>query len=171
MMENKTAAQRVVIAAMFAALACVATIIIKIPSPMKGYLNLGDCIVLLAGWMLSPVYGFMAAGLGSALADLLSGYLVYAPATFFIKGAMALAAHFGYKLFKGKTGTLISRVLSGTAAELIMILGYLAFESVLYGFGPSLVNVPANGVQGVAGLLLGCALAKIFEKAKISTPK
>ena len=168
MMDHKNATQRVVIAAMFAALTCVATMIIKIPSPMKGYLNLGDCVVLLAGWMLSPAYGFMAAGLGSALADLFSGYLVYAPATFVIKGVMALAAHFGYKLLKGKIGTLASHILSGTAAEVIMILGYLAFESVLYGFGPSLVNVPANGAQGVAGLLLGCVLAKIFEKAKIS---
>ena len=167
MMEQKNATQRVVIAAMFAALTCVATMIIKIPSPMKGYLNLGDCIVLLAGWMLSPVYGFMAAGLGSALADLFAGYLVYAPATFVIKGAMALAAHFGFKLLKGKTGVLAARILSGTAAELIMILGYLAFESFLYGFGPSLVNVPANGVQGVAGLILGCILARVFERVKI----
>ena len=38
--------------------------IIKIPSPLKGYLNLGDCVVLLAGWMLPPTYGFLAAGLG-----------------------------------------------------------------------------------------------------------
>ena len=55
-------------AALLAALTCVATMIIKIPSPLKGYLNLGDCVVLLAGWMLSPTYGFLAAGLGSALA-------------------------------------------------------------------------------------------------------
>ena len=87
-METKT--KKLVTAALFAALACVATMIIKFPSPLKGYLNIGDCIVLLCGWMLSPVYGFVAAGLGSGLADLLSGYLVYAPATFIIKGLMAL---------------------------------------------------------------------------------
>ena len=44
------------------------TFAVRIPSPLKGYLNLGDCAVLLAGWLLSPVYGFLAAGLGSALA-------------------------------------------------------------------------------------------------------
>ena len=73
-----------------ASMVCVATMIIKIPSPMKGYLNIGDCIVLLCGWLLAPGYGFVAAGLGSALADMLSGYVVYAPATFLIKGSMAL---------------------------------------------------------------------------------
>ena len=60
---------------MLAALVCVATMVIKIPSPLNGYINLGDCIVLLSGWLLSPVYGFMAAGLGSALADLFAGYV------------------------------------------------------------------------------------------------
>ena len=83
--------------ALMAALTCVATIIIKIPSPLKGYLNLGDCVVLLAGWVLLPAYGFLSAGLGSALADLFSGYVIYAPATFIIKGCMALMAFRGYK--------------------------------------------------------------------------
>ena len=77
MENNKT--KKIVMAAMFAALCCVATMIIKIPSPLKGYINLGDCVVLLSGWMLSPAYAFLAAGIGSALADLFSGYLVYAP--------------------------------------------------------------------------------------------
>ena len=71
-MNGKT--KQIVTAALFAALTCVATMVIKIPSPMDGYLNLGDCVVLAAGWMLAPGYGFAAAGLGSALADLFSGY-------------------------------------------------------------------------------------------------
>ncbi|MBR6694535.1 MAG: ECF transporter S component, partial [Clostridia bacterium] len=58
-----TRTKKIVMAALMAALACVATMIIKIPSPLKGYLNLGDCIVLVSGWMLSPTYGFLAAGL------------------------------------------------------------------------------------------------------------
>ena len=58
MKESKT--KKIVITSMLAALCCVATMIIKIPSPLKGYLNLGDCVVLLSGWMLSPLYGFFA---------------------------------------------------------------------------------------------------------------
>ena len=93
----KSNTQKLVLSAMFAALICVVTMIIKVPSPLKGYLNLGDCVVLLAGWMLSPGYGFLAAGIGSALADLFSGYVVYAPATFIIKGCMAVTAGYMYK--------------------------------------------------------------------------
>ena len=44
-MKSKT--QSMVMAAMLAALTCAATMVIKIPSPLHGYINLGDCIVLL----------------------------------------------------------------------------------------------------------------------------
>lgn len=167
-MQKTITTKRIVITALLAALTCVATMIIKIPSPLEGYLNLGDCVVLLSGWLLSPVYGLIAAGLGSALADLFSGYLVYAPATFVIKGLMALAAYYGFKLLQKKMGNLPSRIISGALAEIVMILGYFLFEGLMYGFGPSVVNIIPNGLQGVAGLILGCLLIKIFEKTKIS---
>ena len=163
-----TSTKEIVMAALMAALACVATMIIKIPSPLKGYLNLGDCIVLVAGWTLSPTYGFLAAGLGSALADIFSGYVTYAPATFVIKGLMALIAFYVFKLLQKKQGNLPSRIISGVAAELMMILGYFVFEGFLYGFIPSVVNIPANGVQGIAGLIIGIMLMKIFEKSNIT---
>lgn len=165
-MKSKT--QKIVSAAMLAALVCVATMIIKIPSPLEGYLNLGDCIVLLSGWLLSPLYGFLAAGIGSALADIFSGYALYAPATFIIKGLMALVAYFGFKLTNKKLGSLPSRILGGLGAEITMISGYLIFEGFLYGFVPSLVNIPSNAIQGIAGLIIGTILIKIFEKYKIS---
>lgn len=163
-MNAKKLTQKIVLAAMLAALTCAATMVIKIPSPLNGYLNLGDCVVLLAGWSLSPLYGFLAAGLGSALADLFSGYAMYAPATFVIKGIMALIAYYGFRLLHKKTGNLLSEIISGAAAEIWMVMGYFVFEGFLYGFAPSAINIPANSVQGVAGLLLGCVLIKIFEK-------
>ncbi len=163
----RTKTQKIVMAALLAALCCVATMIIKIPSPLKGYLNLGDCVVLLAGWLLSPLYGFFAAGLGSALADIFSGYATYAPATFVIKGLMALIAYFGFKIFRNRIGNMPSRIISGILAEVIMISGYFVFEGFLYGFIPSIVNIPANAVQGVAGLILGTILIKVFEKSNI----
>jgi len=163
----KSNTKKIVMAALMAALACVATMVIKVPSPLKGYLNLGDCVVLTAGWMLSPIYGFLAAGLGSALADLFSGYVVYAPATFLIKGCMALIAYFGFRLLHKKVSDLPSRIISGTAAEMLMILGYFVFEGCMYGFGPSVVNIPANAVQGIAGLIIGIILTKVFVKSKI----
>ncbi|MBQ3053426.1 MAG: ECF transporter S component [Clostridia bacterium] len=162
---NDSKTKKIVISAMLAALCCVATMIIKIPSPLKGYLNLGDCVVLLSGFMLSPIYGLLAAGIGSALADIFSGYIVYAPATFVIKGVMALVTYYGFKLMKKKIGITLSRVISGIIAECVMVFGYFVFEGFMYGFVPSVVNIPANAVQGIVGIILGVVLAKFFHKA------
>ena len=61
-MNGKT--KQIVTAALFAALACVATMVIKIPSPMDGYLNLGDCVVLAA-----PIYCMGLPAQAKALVD------------------------------------------------------------------------------------------------------
>lgn len=161
---NTDKTKKIVTASMLAALCCILTMVIKIPSPLKGYLNLGDCAVLLSGFTLSPLYGFMAAGLGSALADMISGYVVYAPATFFIKGITALAARLGFKLIRKALGNTASRILSAVISEIVMILGYFVFESCLYGFAPSLINIPANALQGTVGVILGVILTKISDK-------
>lgn len=165
-MQSKT--KKIVASALIAALVCVVTMIIHVPSPLKGYLNLGDCMVLMAGWMLPPAYAFAAAGLGSALADLLTGYTAYAPATFLIKGLMALVALACFKLLGGRMGKLPARIVAGLLAEIVMVMGYFVFEGFLYGFGPAALNIPANAVQGAAGLLIGVVLSKALEKARIS---
>ena len=82
-----TSLKKIVMAALFAALACAATMSIRIPTPgTGGYIHPGDAIVILSGVVLGPVWGLLAGGIGSALADLLGGYLTYVPITFVIKG-------------------------------------------------------------------------------------
>ena len=72
--------KKLVLAALFAALACAATMVIRIPTfGTGGYIHPGDAIVILAGIFLGPVYGGLAAGIGSAMADLLGGYFLYVP--------------------------------------------------------------------------------------------
>ena len=66
-----------VLAALFAALICVATMVFTIPLPGRGYLNTGDCFVILAGCLMGPVFGPAASAVGSALADVILGFAVY----------------------------------------------------------------------------------------------
>ena len=155
-----------IISALFAALICVATMVVKIPTPLNGYINLGDCVILVAAFTLPCGYGFLAAGIGSALADILSGYTAYAPATFVIKSLMVLVVFAVTKLLKINKPNLI-KVLSGVLAELWMVLGYYIFEGFMYGFAPSLANIPMNLIQGVAGLILAVILIKVLEKQKV----
>ena len=46
--------KKLVIGALMAALTCIATMIIKIPTPTLGYIHLGDGLVLLCGIVLGP---------------------------------------------------------------------------------------------------------------------
>ena len=164
-MKSKT--KKIIMAALFASLTCVLTMLFKIPLPFKGYINLGDCAVLLSGFLLSPFYGFLAAALGSCIADVFAGYTIYAPVTFIIKGIMAIVAYYGFSLMSKKIKPLNARILSGLVAEIIMVLGYFVFEGFLYGFAASSVNIFLNSVQGIAGLVLGVSLTSIFIKHKI----
>ena len=59
-------------------------------------------------------------------------------------------------------------IIGGLTAEILMIAGYYIFEGFMYGFVPSLVNIPANGMQAIANLIIGVILIKVFEKNKIT---
>ena len=59
--------KKLILAALFAALSCVATMSIRIPTPgTGGYIHPGDAIVILSGVILGPIWGFLAGGIGSA---------------------------------------------------------------------------------------------------------
>ena len=160
--------RKLVFTALVAALSCVATLVIHIPSPLGGYINLGDCIVLAGAWLLGPLYGFLAAGIGSALADVFLGYFVYAPATFVIKGLVAVLAFVIFKSLGKIKSKSVVYIISGVVAEILMVAGYYVFEGFMYGFAESLVNIPPNVVQGIVGVAAGTALAVILAKTRVS---
>ena len=151
-MKNNT--KMLVLSALFTALACIATMIIKIPIPGGiGYIHPGDVVVILSGIILGPVHGFFAAGIGSALADLLSGYSIYAPVTFAVKGLVALCVAHVYRLMirRFKKLTILVCTLINVA---FVVCGYFGFEAVIYQVPVALVGIPANFVQTGCGMVL-----------------
>lgn len=159
-----------VFGALLAALCCVSTLIIQIPTPTGGFVNLGDVIIIFAAWLLSPVYAVLAAGLGSMLADIFAGYAQYAPATFVIKGLMAFVAwgilRITEKIVEKKPKlSILFTSLSALCAEMFMVLGYFVFEAFLlhYGMG-ALASVLPNLMQGLAGILGGTLLTELIKR-------
>ncbi|MCI8957195.1 MAG: ECF transporter S component [Eubacterium sp.] len=170
-MENKKMT-RIVLTALFAALAFVATYIIKVPTVgTNGYVNIGDTIVLLCAWMIGGVYGGLAAGVGSALSDLIAGYGMYVPGTFVIKFLMAVVTYFVFNVMKKvNVNKVIGYVISGILAELIMVLGYFLYESIVLGYGlGAALSIGSNFVQAGTCLVLGYALIGALEGARVTT--
>lgn len=166
MERGQVKVRKMVFSAMMAALVYAATMVIQIPTPMNGYVNLGDCFVLLSGWLLGPWYGAAAAGIGSMLTDLLSGYAHYAPGTLLIKGMDAMAAAL---LFQAMGRSKAGYVVSGLVGESIMVLGYFGYTALLLGKGlGAALSIPGNVVQGVMGLIIGTVLAMGLDHAKVA---
>jgi uncharacterized membrane protein len=170
MVFSKT--QRIVFCALFTALSTVATMVIQIPSPMQGYVNLGDVFVLFGSLVLGPIYGTISAGLGSALADILTGYVIYAPATALIKSAMSFCSYYLFvALKKAINNETVSVVISGIVAELIMVVGYFLYACLIMGEGlPAIASVPGNLVQGAFGVTIATALYVVFIKTNVIKP-
>ena len=174
-----SAIKRLVTAALLAALTCIATMIIKIPTPTFGYIHPGDCFVLLCGIVLGPWTGGLAAGIGSMFSDIFSGYASWAPATLIIKALTAGIAGLLFRyLQRVMKNRLAAVVLGGIAGESVMVIGYFLYEAALAAFGSggfstatlaagitsSATGIPFNIVQGVAGILLATFILPVLRK-------
>lgn len=177
-----TTTKKWVTAALFAALTCVCTMIIRLPTPTCGYIHPGDGMVLLSGLILGPAAGALAAGIGSMLSDLCSGYLAWVPATFLIKALSAMSAGFLFRRCrlrtKGRRCLTLRVILGGLIGETLMVCGYFLFEvglnaaangrltsaAIAGGIAYSAAGIPANMIQGVTGIVIACLLLPVLQK-------
>ena len=147
-----------------AALVFVTTYLIKIPS-LNGYTHIGDSMIILSALILGKKKGALAAGLGAALCDLLSGYMQYIIPTFLIKAIMVLIiASIAEKLIdKTKFAWIIGSIIGCT----FQVFGYGLVETIMYGFIGAIASVPANIIQSVVGIVIAMALATVLEKSNV----
>jgi len=168
--------KKMVTAALLAAFTCIATMIIKIPTPTFGYIHLGDGLVLLCGIILGPGIGALAAGIGSMFADIFSGYMTWAPATLIIKALTACIAGLLFHKLRLNISSKANRSVRVVIA--LMVLGYFLFEAGLAAFASgsfssaalatgiasSAAGIPFNIVQGVVGIILCLILLPVLSK-------
>ena len=149
------------------ALACLTTLFVRIPLPSRGYFNVGDVAVVFGGLLLgfmNPRQGIWwalgACGLGSALADILGGFAVFAPLTFAAKGAEgALAA---LAASRGGTAQYILLGLGGLAMIGVYFIGETLMPNI--GLQGAVAEIPANVIQAVGGAVGGFFAAKALRK-------
>lgn len=165
-MKNNT--KKIVFAALMAALTYVATTIIQIPSPTNGYIHAGDGIVFLSGILLGPIYGGLAAGIGSMFVDLLSGYTHYVLGTFIIKTLAAMVCGYLYKSLSGKIkNTVTKTALSALPGAVIIVLLYFAYASLYLGKGiAAAASIPGNIVQTIFGVITVAILYPVLKSTK-----
>lgn len=135
-----------------------ATFLIKIPNGFQGYFNCGDGMILAFAPFVNPLFAFLIGGVGSAIADIVSGYASYALFTLVIKGIEGLLI-----------STLISKFISKSfvfaLGAIWMIIGYFIADSfVNQSLWIGVLSMPVNIVQGITGCILGLILYPILKK-------
>jgi uncharacterized membrane protein len=162
----KLSTRKLAVSSVMAALIFVITFSIRIPVPgLAGgaYLNLGDSLIYCAAFMLGGVPAMFAAGIGSMLADIAGGALIYAPATLVIKGLMGLAC--GVMLVKP---SFVRFVFASIAGGAIMVAGYGIYELIVFGTAYALTSLPFNLIQWGGGVGIALLLYLPFSKMRRS---
>lgn len=172
--ERMKKTTQIVMTAMMMGLVLLMTYIIRVPIPAtEGYIHLGDCMIFMAVLILGWKWGAVAAGLGSALADLLGGYAYYAPITLVVKAAMAAVVGLFTEaaLRKGfsRNGIRVMEVVGMALGGLVMCAGYYVAESIMYGnWLLPVASIPMNILQFVVGMVLATILATALYKTSVS---
>ncbi|MFO7659932.1 MAG: ECF transporter S component [Candidatus Cloacimonadaceae bacterium] len=137
----------------------VITLFIRIPLPSKGYFNFGDVAVVFSGLFLGFKGGAIAGGIGSALADILGGFPLFAPLTLIAKGLEGLISGFA----KDKKG--FTFYLYPALGVIIMVAVYFVGELLMpqIGIGGALAELPANLIQAGGGYAGGIILSKLIR--------
>lgn len=147
--------------AVLIALTAVFTLLIRVPTPARGYVNLSDVAITFAGLAFGPWVGAIAGGIGTALADLLGGFAPYAP--------ISLVAHGLQGLLVGLIGyrqrNMTRMILAWLAGAVAMLAGYLLGGALYVGLPTALLEVPLNAFQTLVGALVGIPLVFAVRKA------
>lgn len=153
--QDKT--KKLTTTAVMTALVFVVTLLIYIPVPaVKGaYFNIGDVIIYSLSFILGGPYAVFAAAVGSALADLTLGSVIYIPATLIIKGCMALIVG----VLTLKNISFGRYVIACVFAGLVMAFGYCAYEFfVIGGWAAAAATFIPNMIQAACGVAIAAAL-------------
>jgi uncharacterized membrane protein len=143
------------------AIVFVLTRMVQVPTPAKGYIHLGDAGIFFSALAFGPWVGAVTGGLGTALADITSGYPQWAIFSFLIHGAQGWVVGWASRRWKGVSGLILSAVVGGV----IVVVGYLGAGMLLSGIGAALSEVPLNVIQVSVGAVVGVPLYAAVRRA------
>ena len=156
--------RQIVLTGVMIALVAVFTLAVRIPFPLtQGYFNFSDVGVYLAAFAFGPWVGLIAGGVGTALADTVGGYLIYAPISLITRGLQGLVAGAVARRDPG----VASMVAGWALGSVVMVTGYFVSQAFILqmGIGPATaealaINLPQVVIGGIVAVPLVLALRR-----------
>ena len=158
-MYSSFSTREIVFTGLMTALVFIATFVPHIPIPL-GYAHLGDAVIFLLALLVPRRPAIIAACLGSALADLLGGFALWAVPTIVIKYGMAeivyRIAPQGRAMGQGRivTALLLSSLWMAFAYTLAVLYG---------GVTAALAATPGLLAEGVVNSIVALLLLPILR--------
>lgn len=141
---------------LFTAIVFVFTAYLHFPTH-TGYTHVGDAFIYLAACLLPLPYAIFVGGIGALLADVLTGFAMWAPASIVIKSlAVCFFSHSNKKVITARN------MIALIPACAMCIVGYYLYESAIT------MNfiVPLGGIPGyITQSVLSCTLFVIMGKS------
>ena len=163
---KKISTKSLVFTALCIAIVTVCTMVVKVPIPSTGgYVNFGDIMIFSVAIALGKKKGVIAGGIGSCIADLLLGYVAFAPGTLIIKGIEGFLCGLIYEVLKDGINKVTSICLAGGIAGLFMIFGYFTYESLIFGVEGALGAIAGNIIQGGVSAIASVPISLMLSKA------
>ena len=154
----------------FTAIVYLLTAYLHIPSH-TGYTHIGDGFIYISACLLPLPYAAFVGGVGAMLADCLSGFAIWAPASVVIK---VLAVMF----FTSKKEKIITfkNLLALIPASILCVGGYYLYDALIIGnFVSALAGIPGYITQSVLSsaffIVLGLATDKAGLKRQLGERK
>lgn len=163
--------ETVALFAVLTALTAAITLMTVIPfPPTRGYFNLGEAMVFFSAFTFGWRAGAVCGGVGSAIADLLGGWGMFAPTTLVAKGTEGLVSGAIGRMNGGKPLAYVMGIVCGGAC---MVTIYFLSEWLFLGFGlgPAIAEIPTNIAQVTIGGTVGSLLSYSVKLAMPSLGK
>lgn len=143
----------------FIVLVLITTLLIRVPVPGAGYFNLGDVIIVFAALVCGKYGGLLAGGIGSALADVIGGFPIFAPVTLIAKGGLGFIAGLG------KGDSILPTIIFPLLGEILMVAVYFGGTWLMPNLGivAALADLVPNLVQAASGLIGGRLLFAAYQ--------
>ena len=170
-MKNRALDPRLIaVTAVMAAVVFVVTGMVRVPTPVLGYVHLGDAPIFFAAFAFGPWVGAIAGALGTALADMSGGYAQWAPFSFLVHGLQGflagLIARTAVRSAARPGAAEWTRLLLAVAVgSLVVVGGYFIAGMILVGVAAAAAEIPFNVVQVLCGALVGTPLYLAVRRA------
>lgn len=163
---------------LMAALVFVATYFLNIKIPIAGadktMIGFANVFCILSGLLLGPLYGGLAAGVGSCLFDLVGGWASSAPVTLITKFAMAFLC--GWIAWGGngkadKLSRIIAGAVTGSLSYCVIYIFYSWAKMELVGMERQVIQIslatkiPTTLINAAIADIIGIPLFYTVRKA------